>query len=379
MVSQYTCAPDHQHSAKEAAVGIAAKMASRSRHVCLFLGAGASCSAGLPDIARLKDKVVAELSPDDARLAGPILDGENLEGGLSHLRQIRSLLQDSTAEFDGLDASASERLDASICSAIIKALDDSGADLTPFNHVASWLAGVDYERPVEVFTVNYDLLMERGLEHARAAFFDGFVGSIQARFRTDLVESLESARSTVLPSSFVRLWKLHGSCNWVYAKIEGRQEVVRVGGPPEDGHAVAIYPSERKYDESRRVPFVVLMDRFRRALSEPETVTLVSGYSFGDQHLNETLFDAARHHPRSEVVALCHKVVPDVLSSMACEIRNLTVLAPASAIIGGRHGAWAEEGPATGVFEDGAFMLGDFARLASFLMGSTSAPDDAAQ
>src|SRR5450759_4332679 len=94
----------------------------------------------------------------------------------------------------------------------------------------------------------------------------------------------------------------------------------------------------------RRVPFVVLMDRFRRALSEPETVTLVSGYSFGDQHLNETLFDAVRYHPRSEVVALCHAGIPDVLSSTAEEIRNLTVLAPESAIIGGHPGAWGDEG-----------------------------------
>ena len=61
------------------------------------------------------------------------------------------------------------------------------------------------------------------------------------------------------------------------------------------------------------------MDRFRRALSEPETITLTIGYSFCDEHLNEILFDAARRYPRSEIVVLCFENIPVILAQEATD------------------------------------------------------------
>jgi hypothetical protein len=90
-----------------------------------------------------------------------------------------------------------------------------------------------------------------------------------------------------------------------------------MGTPVEGDRVAAIYPSDTKYEESRRVPFVVLQDRFRRALNQPETLTIVSGYSFGDQHLNEMLFDAATHRARSEFIVFCYSTIPDALSKRA--------------------------------------------------------------
>ena len=87
-----------------------------------------------------------------------------------------------------------------------------------------------------------------------------------------------------MASRFVRLWKLHGSVNWVRSDDD---QIVRIGQPAKDLPA-AIYPSDAKYEESRRVPFLVLQDRLRRALHQPETIVLVSGFSFADDHLNET-------------------------------------------------------------------------------------------
>jgi hypothetical protein len=91
-----------------------------------------------------------------------------------------------------------------------------------------------------------------------------------------------------MPAFFTRLWKLHGSLNWEW---DANHKIFRCGRPVAD--SAAIYPSDTKYDESRRMPFVVLQDRFRRALHQPETLTLVAGYAFGDDHLNGVIFDAA--------------------------------------------------------------------------------------
>src|SRR5262249_37300105 len=153
--------------------------------------------------------------------------------------------------------------------------------------------------PLELFTVNYDLLIESALEHLGIPYFDGFTGNLRARFQTELVESAPNQEGGGLPSFLVRLWKLHGSVNWLW---ESERQIVRLGQPVTKDLAAAIYPSDTKYDESRRVPFVVLQDRLRRALYQPETLVIISGYSFSDDHLNELLFEAASKRQRSELV-----------------------------------------------------------------------------
>jgi len=109
------------------------------------------------------------------------------------------------------------------------------------------------------------------------------------------------------------------------------------------------------------------MDRFRRALAVPETLTLVSGYSFGDQHLNEMLFGAARAYPRSETVVFSFGDIPGVVGDAAAAARNICVLGKTEAIIGGQRLKWARAEELPGVWNDGAFQLGDFKHLARFL------------
>jgi hypothetical protein len=291
--------------------GIGARPAARSRHVAVFLGAGAAHACGLPDVATLQQLVLDRLGDDDRAAFEQQLAGRNLEAALSRLRRIAALLGDSGDQVDGLTGVRAAELDRAVCWLIITALDLGKADLSPMLRFAAWAARADYHQPVELFTVNYDLLLESGLEALAVPYFDGFVGSLGARFRTDLVEAEFGNQSERLPSFFVRLWKLHGSVHWVW----NRGEVVRIGSSAPDGEPAAIYPSDTKYDESRRVPFVVLQDRLRRALQMPETLMFVTGYSFGDAHLNEMLFDGVRRRPRSELIALCFSESPTSLPS----------------------------------------------------------------
>jgi hypothetical protein len=207
--------------------------------------------------------------------------------------------------------------------ATVQALDDASADLTPFRDFATWVAGAYYRLPVEIFTINYDLLIERGFELIGTPYFDGFVGSLRGHFRPELVDTLESDdQAQVLPATFARLWKPHGSVNWEETAGSASHRIVRRGAPVDISATAAIYPTDEKYDQARRVPFVVLMDRFRRALSAPETITLVAGYSFGDQHINEMLFEAARAHPRSETVVFCVDAAPAAVTDVAGSIRS---------------------------------------------------------
>jgi hypothetical protein len=349
-----------QHNPLKFAVGLSAKLATRSRHVCAFLGAGVSKACGLPDVSELQTRVLNKLSADEKPLFEKQLIGRNLEQALSRIRKIAALLE-GDSEVDGLTAGRATLLDQNVCQAIAQELRIENADLKPMRNFAAWAARTNYHSPLELFTVNYDLLLESALEEWQVPYFDGFIGTLDARFRTELIEPMPGMDT--IPSFFVRLWKLHGSLNWEWLKD---QKIARRGyAVPE---SAAIYPSDMKYDESRRLPFIALQDRFRRALDHPETVLIVAGYSFGDDHLNEIIFDAASRRQRSEITVFCYAGIPENLADRASTTPNLQVISPVDAIIGGIRGTWHEttDLPDT-LWSDGKLALHDFKNLASFL------------
>jgi hypothetical protein len=313
--------------------------------------------------------VLAALNKDDKNDFTPQLAGRNLEQALTRLRRISALLT-GDQKLDGLSAARAEELDRAVCQEIVKELDIAKAtDFTPVDSFAAWVARANYRLPVELFTVNYDLLVETALEQHRVPYFDGFVGSLKARFHIELVEGIPRADSESMPVFFARLWKLHGSVNWAWEKD---QQIVRFGQPITSDLAAAIYPSDTKYDESRRVPFVVLQDRLRRALQQPETLVLISGYSFADQHLNEMLFDAAARRERSEFIAFVYSEIPKPLATLAQKTPNLQVVSGKEAILGGIRGNWkTPEAPPPNLWESGEFALRDFRHLAAYLARSS--------
>ena len=359
------------HDVNSFANGLSARLAARSRHVCAFLGAGASRSCGLPDVAGLQDKVVNGLAGDQRTAFEDLLVGRNLEQALSRLRRIAALLSDTAHQVDNLTGKEAGDLDSEVCRLIVAALGVDGANPAPMLRFCAWAARADYRLPIELFTVNYDLLLETALEALGVPYFDGFIGSLQARFRTELVEADNADNDRWLPSFLVRVWKLHGSVHWAWTDGPASQ-VIRLGAPVAGTTPAAIYPSDTKYEESRRVPFLVLQDRLRRALHQPETLMLISGYSFGDAHLNEMLFDASRRRPRSEVVVFCFDTIPERLAEQAVVTPNLQAVGRSEAILGGVRADWeAPTDVPPDLWIDDAMALGDFANLASFLARSS--------
>ena len=352
------------HDPLQFTASLSAKLATRSRHVCVFLGAGAGTACGLPDMEGLKQHVLQRLNEQDRTALEAQLADRTLEQVLTRLRRISALISGEET-VDGLTAPQAQTLDAVVCHAIVTALNVNEVNLAPFHSFAAWAARASYHLPLELFTVNYDLLLELGLESLHVPYFDGFVGTLEARFHTELVEDLSSASNGAMPAFFVRLWKLHGSVNWAW--IDARH-VVRLGHPVPQARAAAIFPSDSKYEESRRVPFVVLQDRLRRALHQPETLMMITGYSFGDDHLNEYIFDAATRRHRSEFIAFCFSEIPRVLADRAQLTPNLQVVAPDEAIIGGIRAEWkAIDDPPLSIWNGQRFTLCDFSNLAQHL------------
>ena len=346
-----------------------AKLATRSRHVCVFLGAGVGKACGLPDVKGLQQRVLDGLEEDDRVAFKRQLENRNLEEALSRLRRI-SILISGEETVDNLTASKAEELDDTVCQLIVKTLSVEVAEPAAAICLAAWAARAHYHLPIELFTVNYDLLIENALERMHVPYFDGFIGTLRAKFHTELVEGLPGQDAEVMPPFFVRLWKLHGSVNWTW---NDDKQIERLGLTVPEGLAAAIYPSDTKYEESRRVPFVVLQDRFRRALLQSETLMLIAGYSFSDEHLNELIFDAATRRERSEFIAFCYSEIPETLLERALITPNLQVVSGDEAIIGGIRASWAEpEDTPADIWCDSQFALCDFNNLAKFLARSST-------
>lgn len=258
------------------------------------------------------------------------------------LTELRTLAnRRGSAEVLGMTKAELGELDEKICSLIATEIRKPLPEYrNAYNRFASWVGGVHRDSPVEIFTPNYDVLFEQAFEQHPLPHFDGFVGSHKPWF------DLSSIEHDVIPSRWTRLWKLHGSINWEKSEeiVNGAKvtRVVRVTREAEAGK-VMIFPSHLKYDQSRRMPYLAMLDRLRAFFHGKDAPRLiVCGYSFLDDHLNEVLLDGLRGNRNAQCFALMYSGLNDHsrVVEYAVKQSNLTVLAWDGAVIGTRIGRY---------------------------------------
>lgn len=295
----------------------------------------------------------------------------NVEQLLSHVRFLKQVAgKDKARNISAVDA---ETLDATICNELAKMADQRLPSLeTPYHKLAAWTGAINRSFPVEIFTTNYDLLIEEALESNRVPYFDGFIGA------KDSFLDLQAMEGDVLPPRWARLWKIHGSLTW----SEDPSGNVHRGGT--SGSRRLIYPSHLKYDESRRMPYLAMLDRLRGFVRQPASVLIVSGYSFSDDHLNEIIVQGLQGNATAAAFALMYGTLDNYpsLIQLAQNRANLSVLGADKAVIGTRLAEWTRGRPATHCQTSSAiewiddpdqpgtkkalFMLVDFRVLAAF-------------
>lgn len=149
-----------------------------------------------------------------------------------------------------------------------------------------------------IFTTNYDLFNETAMDRLGIPYCNGFSGAIERRFnpatfRYSLAEQLDiTSRKWSAVDNFVYLCKLHGSVNWVEEgstlfPIHEMQET------PSDAVArVLIYPTPIKQNASFGSPYSDLFREFQGRIVRDQSVLFTLGYSFGDEHINNIIFQA---------------------------------------------------------------------------------------
>ncbi|WP_309614485.1 SIR2 family protein [Flavobacterium sp.] len=307
---------------------------------------------------------------------------ENVEDILSFIRGLKEVsIGNSVRGFSEKDLIDLEK---DICSKIVNKLDVELPDnQSPYHKLAKWISN-DREKPVEVFTTNYDLLIEQAFEDLGIPYFDGFVGSRQSFF------DLRAVEDNLIPKHWTRLWKIHGSINWFQKE---NKQVFRSSKTHEIGASHLIFPSHLKYEESRKMPYLALIDQLNRFLRQPNSLLIISGYSFNDQHLNDTIVSAIKSNPNTMVIALMfdtltHEVEEKIVERyplaipIAIDRSNLALWGFDEAIIGTTRSKWKtfvdtfdqEDNLAESVIkitkgelQEDYVKLGDFSKLGDFL------------
>jgi hypothetical protein len=365
----------------------------------MAIRSGESGAPLIPDILTLTSTIKTEIEAEKDKNSHnstitrvldffPNPDSATIEHILS---QVRSLIEIIQKEYFGdITKTDLKELDKKICQIITRCVGATLPDaspITPYHQLGNWISAISREHPVELFTTNYDLLVEQAFEELSIPYFDGFNGSNRAFF------DLSSIENDKLPSRWARLWKLHGSINWW--RSEGGKIERRL--PSDAGEQQMIYPSHLKYQQSRRLPYLAMLDRLKFFLAPGKgpSVLVTCGYSFADEHINGLLIDSLRGNPSAVCYCLLYE---DLEKEQYKEARlcakkqpNLRILAKNGAIIGTTEDVWHRERkepgllngfvkqtitPAPGVTDQGNsedeikhdFMLGNFASLGSFLL-----------
>jgi len=337
-----------------------------------LIGAGAPMSitvddkALIPGLEALTDLVRNDIDEPYAAAVGtlvahlPEADRANLEELLNYVRSLASL--PGNEDIRGISVEVLSELDTEICRLVRLHVDqDLPKDENAYQALALWISAMRRLVPTQIFTTNYDLLMEQALERQRVAYFDGFMGSREPIFDLQAIEEDE------LPVRWTLLWKLHGSINW---SEDGDGNVLRRASESNDDSAALVYPSHLKYDQSRRLPYLAMMDRLKSFLRKPGAIIVTCGYSFRDQHINEVIDQSLRINPTATVQALLFGSMDQYEEAvqLASELPNLIVLARDSAVVGSIHEPWSLSGdPTSKTANPSECTLGDFKILGELL------------
>ena len=234
-------------------------VAGGRKRIGLLLGAGASAGMKnvdgnyplVPAVVGLTELVLTTLEPEygDAikALKKELMPKSDFETILSRIRSLAKVI--GPAKIHDLDGDGYAAFGERICEEIGKIVNVRLPENSAYGEIVTWIVGTARDHPVEIFTTNYDLLLEEAFERSRAPYFDGFTGGREPFFDPVTVANND------LPTRWTRLWKLHGSLGWCSNE---KQEVIRTG---QDSAKHLVFPEHLKYEQTQKAPYAALLDR----------------------------------------------------------------------------------------------------------------------
>ncbi len=167
---------------------------------------------------------------------------------------------------------------------------------------------------VNVYTTNYDLLVEESLENCNLNYTDGFSGRINPIFSTAnyglILHQQTSISSMTSESVTFNLYKVHGSLNWgcdndriIYSdpkqKIKMIEDSLKADDFENEYKKLAIInPTKDKLNETvLNVNYYDQLRMFCNELEKNNTILLAFGFSFADEHIQSMTIRALMSNP----------------------------------------------------------------------------------
>lgn len=227
------------------------------------------------------------------------------------------VLQSTNEDFYQLDTFLERVLNdfAENISALENSIATSGDELREeafvclINFLMSFANRAGTRERLNIFTTNYDRLIEAGAELAGLYLVDRFVGSLAPIFRSsrldiDMHYNPPGIRGEPrYLEGVVRFTKLHGSLDWISTGRDirrfglpfGSKDIKSFLNAPglqeADARKLMIYPNSTKDRETAEYPYVELFRDFAAALCRPNSTLITYGYGFGDDHINRIIRD----------------------------------------------------------------------------------------
>ncbi len=338
--------------------GVLQALASDKKRIGFLCGAGTSFAKKdetalfVPNILKMSDIIIEKIKSINSKLNEAILSIQH-ELGTPNIEKILDLIEKKieavgSSTLNGLNIVEFKDLKAIIETSIfdIVSVVSSNTPLSelqklPHYSFAKWIGKVDRKYPIEIFTTNYDYMFESCLEVNNIPYYDGFTGSLTPFFHSLSVEDF-----TYL-SHETKLWKIHGSLGWKMSE----KKVVRCKTDPLNKELL-IYPSSLKYSNSKKMPYISLIDRLCNFIQQEDSILIILGYSFGDEHINERIITSLKKANSSHVFAFVYdKYLKDGVTNyqlfedekyefLANQSSRLSFIGMKSAFIGGMKYNW---------------------------------------
>lgn len=240
---------------------------------------------------------------DQLRVANELLRGLEILQQKTEAEALRTELKTGMQDF----AKSILKSEEGIASAAEDKREEAFNTLVTFLMSFASRAGV--RDRLNIFTTNYDRLIEAGAELAGLHLLDRFLGKLMPIFRSsrlDLDMHYNPPGIRGEPrylEGVARYTKLHGSVDWVQTGKDIRRIGLPFGAasvepylqaPGLNGataHELMIYPNAAKDRETADYPYVELFRDLAAAVCRPNSTLVTYGYSFGDEHINRVIRD----------------------------------------------------------------------------------------
>lgn len=154
-----------------------------------------------------------------------------------------------------------------------------------------------------IFTLNYDLLFEMTAEKLGIFVNNGFTGFHERAFYPSAYQldyHVKNPDGAKRINRGINLYKLHGSLSW-YEDVNkppygiGERQVIPKNGLIEYDdikEGTIIYPVQSKKKHSLDLPYSEMLRQFVEAINKHNSVLIIAGYSFLDEHINDIIANA---------------------------------------------------------------------------------------